>query len=85
VLPSLVSSPHRVQRINQGKDTQVSSFTRISYGAQELAVFLLVKFTFDLYVFPISESKQAFAFANDNNWREQGEEVNENAISYQYR
>ena len=27
----------------------VSSFTRISYGAQELAVFLLVKFTFLFY------------------------------------
>jgi hypothetical protein len=57
-----------LQSLNNGKDTKVSSFTRISYGAQEFAVFLLAKFTFHSIGIPVSESKQAFAFANYYIW-----------------
>jgi hypothetical protein len=50
-------------------------FSRISYGAQELTVFLLENSPSDIKKIPVSESKQAFAFANYHNERERGKEV----------
>jgi hypothetical protein len=56
------------EREQKGKDTKVSSLARISYGAQELAVYPPCRFTFHFAVVPVSESKQAIAFANTKGW-----------------
>jgi hypothetical protein len=52
----------------------VSSFTRISYGAQELAVFLLVKFTFLFYRNSIKGRKKN-SFPKINGRRTKGGEL----------
>jgi hypothetical protein len=39
-------SSHPLMRTKKGKDTKVSSLARISYGAQELAVYPPCRFTF---------------------------------------
>jgi hypothetical protein len=65
-----------LQGIYQGKEGKPSSLARISYGAQELTVFLLADSPPIFKNIPVSESKQAFAFANYHNREERGEEVN---------
>jgi hypothetical protein len=42
------------------KDTEVSSFTRISYRARELPVFLLAKFTCPFFMLQVRKARLAF-------------------------
>jgi hypothetical protein len=57
-----------LQGFYQGKEGKPSSLARISYGAQELTVFLLADSPPILKNIPVSESKQAFAFATYKGW-----------------